>query len=374
MQAIERFMESVEKRHQYAQEWKRRTGKKVMGCFCSYVPEEVVYAAGILPVRVLGSHAPQDIVERYAFGHFCPFSRDCLAQGLNASYHYLDGITMTHSCMHMRQAFDAWRRNVPISYSCYLYMPSNIQTQRAKDCFTEDIAGYRRSLEEWMGQSISLEALDHAIDVYNTNRRLMRQLYSMRRNNSPAISGTDALEIVLSSMVMDKEEHNHLLEVLLDERSTYDMDIESKPRLMVIGSECDVDLIHLIESLGAQVVIEDLCTGSRYFWNEVIPAEDRLSAIAARYLNRPPCPLRDVPEHRRLIHIVNLAKDYNVHGAIIALQKFCEPHSFDTPPIEAALKELGIPTLFLELDFTLAAGQLRVRIEAFLEMLELQLV
>jgi len=143
---------------------------------------------------------------------------------------------------------------------------------------------------------------------------------------------------------------------------------------MVIGSECDVEFISLIESLGAHVVIDDLCTGSRYFWNEVVPDGNRLSAIAARYLDRPHCPLRDLPERRRLPHLVNLAKEYNVQGAIIALQKFCEPHAFDTLPIEAALKEQGIPTLFLELDVTLASGQLRVRIEAFLETIELELV
>src|SRR4030042_6980680 len=122
MQAMERFHEVRRNPHQYAQEWKQRTGRKIIGYFCSYTPEELIYAAGILPIRILGGHEPQDVTERYSFGHFCPFSRDCLAQGLIGRYQYVDGITMSHSCMHMRQSFNSWRMNVPISYSHYLYM------------------------------------------------------------------------------------------------------------------------------------------------------------------------------------------------------------------------------------------------------------
>jgi benzoyl-CoA reductase subunit C len=253
-------------------------------------------------------------------------------------------------------------------------MPQNIQSQRAKDCFAEDIKEFKRSLEEWTGQSISQKALDRAIEVYNLNRRLMREIYGHRKSDAPAVSGAEAMDVVLTSMFMDKAEHSQLLEAALKEMPRQGHNTERKTRLIVISSETDVEFISLIESLGAQVVIDDVCTGSRYFWNDVVSAEDGLSAIAVRYLDRPPCPLRDLPERRRLSRIVALAKDYNVDGAIIALQKFCEPHAFDTPSIERALKENGIPSLFLELDITLAAGQLQTRIEAFLEMVGLQLV
>ncbi len=81
-------------RHEYAKDWKERTGGKVFGCFCSYVPEEILVAANILPVRVLGSHEPQDVTEQHLFGMFCPFCKDVLAQGLKGRYDYLEGITL----------------------------------------------------------------------------------------------------------------------------------------------------------------------------------------------------------------------------------------------------------------------------------------
>ncbi|KUK52286.1 MAG: Benzoyl-CoA reductase, bzd-type, N subunit [Desulfotomaculum sp. 46_296] len=86
---MEKFMEWYENRHDYARQWKEKNGGKVIGFFCTYVPEEILYAADILPVRVLGSHQPQNVTEPHIFGMYCPFCRDVLAQGLQGRYEYL---------------------------------------------------------------------------------------------------------------------------------------------------------------------------------------------------------------------------------------------------------------------------------------------
>jgi len=137
---------------------------------------------------------------------------------------------------------------------------------------------------------------------------------------------------------------------------------------MIVGSEDDdIEFLEMVESLGATFVIDDHCTGSRYFWNEVIPQEDRLSAIAARYVDRPACPSKDWPKRTRLPHILKLARDYNVNGALLIQQKFCDPHELDIPALTSFLKENGIPTYFLEFDMTVPLGPFRTRVEAFLE-------
>src|SRR4030067_535671 len=129
--AVEQFREIRENRHEYAKEWKKRTGGKVFGYFCTYVPEEVVYAAGILPVRIIGAHEPQDVTERHIYGMFCPFCRDCLAQGLEGRYDYLDGIMIAQSCLHIRQAYASWTLHIPVDYQYYLPMPSSTQIPRS---------------------------------------------------------------------------------------------------------------------------------------------------------------------------------------------------------------------------------------------------
>lgn len=366
----DKFQGWQENRHQYAREWKARTGGKVLGYFCTYVPEEIVYAAGVLPVRILGSHEPQDVTEPYIFGMFCPFCRDCLAQGLKGRYDYLDGIMISQSCLHVRQAFTSWQLHIPIDYSYYLYMPCNLQTPAAKPYLRGELATFKESLEEWTGKKITDEDLDRAVEVYNTNRRLMKEIYQLRKGEKPPLTGLDAMRIVVSSQLVDKADHNIVLQETLKRLSQGD-GRDPGMRLMIVGSEDDdTEFIEMVESLGATFVVDDHCTGSRYFWNEVIPEEDRLAAIAARYVERPPCPSKDWPERTRRDHVLQLARDYDVQGAILIQQKFCDPHECDIPPLTWALNASGIPTLFLEFDVTVPLGQFQTRVEALLEMIE----
>jgi len=370
---LSEYEEIIKKRHDYARHWKAETGGKVVGYLCTYVPEELLYAAGILPVRILGSHEPQDITEPHIYSMFCPFSRDCLAQGLLGRYDYLDGIVMAHSCLHAQQAFWIWEANVPMDYRYYLTMPVKVWGPSAKPFLVKELAYFKSSLEQWTGKQITEEALAQSIEVYNTNRRLLRQIYELRKVERPPLLGSQAVEMVLSSMMMDKAAHNRLLAETLQTLKRDGAGKEPGVRLMHIGSVCDdIEVFKLTESLGGIFVIDDQCTGSRYFWNEVMAEPDRLSAIAARYLARPPCPQKDSELRLRSHHILKLAQDFNVQGAILIQQKFCDPHEFDNQALRLLLKDNNIPSLFLELDITNPAGQFRTRIEAFLEMLSLE--
>ncbi len=363
------FQNVVKDRHRYAQEWKARTGRRVVGCFCTYVPEEVIYAAGMLPVRILGSHEPQDVTESHIAGMYCPFCRDVLAQGLQGRYDYIEGIVMANSCIHLRQAFDSWGAHRPVSFSHFLYMPCRVEERGAGDCLEAEIAEFKGALESWMGQAISADSLEGSIEVYNTNRLLLRQVYEMRRSETVPLSGAEAMEMVLSSMLMDKAEHNALLGDALKQLQV-EPGRETGLRLMVLGSENDdIEIVRLIESLGGTVVIDDHCTGSRYFWNGVNLNGDPVASVARRYLERPPCPVKDVTGHRRMKHLEGLCCDYMVGGAIVLLQKFCHPHEFDMPALADLFKARDIPYLTLEMDTTIPYGQLRTRIEAFMEML-----
>ena len=113
---FDKFFDWYKNRHDYARNWLGKHDGQVVGCFCSYVPEELLVAADILPARVLGSHEPQDVTEPHIFGMFCPFCRDVLAQGLKGRYDYLDGITLSQSCLHLRQAFTSWRMHIPAPF------------------------------------------------------------------------------------------------------------------------------------------------------------------------------------------------------------------------------------------------------------------
>jgi benzoyl-CoA reductase subunit C len=364
------FRNWIDNRHEYAKAWKEKTGNRVVGYFCTYVPEEILYAADILPVRILGSHEPPTVTEPYIFAMYCHFCRDCLAQGLKGRFDYLDGIVEGQACIHLRQAFNAWRLHIPIDYAYYIYVPHGVQTPRAVPYLTQELAKFKRSLEEWTGKTITSEDLDKGISVMNRNRKLMRRVCEYRKLNPPKISGLEAMEMVLASQVSDKEEHSKLLEQLLQELPNRKPPINADVRLMIIGSEDD-DRVFMrnVENLGATLVIDEHCTGTRYYWDNVTPEKDRLRAIAARYVNRVPCPSKDWPELTRIQHAVNLAKEFNVQGALVIQNKFCDPHGIEIPPLREALEAVGVRTYPLEFDVTVPWGQFRTRVEAFLETL-----
>jgi benzoyl-CoA reductase subunit C len=151
-----------------------------------------------------------------------------------------------------------------------------------------------------------------------------------------------------------------------------DRQVEREPgvRLMTIGSENDdCGFMAMVETVGATIVIDDQCSGTRYFWNESKPDADPVKAIAERYCDRPACPTKDYPVNTRFDHVLALAKEYKAQAAVFLQQKFCDPHEGDYPDLKRHLEANGIPTLFLEFDITNPIGPFRIRIEAFLETL-----
>lgn len=358
-------------RHDYARNWLANHEGEVVGCFCSYVPEEILYAAGHLPLRMLGSHEPQDVTEPHIFGMFCPFCRDVLAQGLKGQYNYMKGIVLAQSCLHLRQSFTSWRNHVPVDFAYYLYMPNKVQTDHARPYLTGELKKFKKSVEEWTGRTISDDELQKSTELHNENRELMREIYDMRKGPSPAITGLEAMVMVASSFFTDKKDHNAELRRILPKLRERDLGRETGARLMLVGSEDDdTDFVRMVESVGATIVVDDHCTGSRHFWNSTeFTTGSILADISNRYIDRPACPTKDWEERTRFPHILKLAKEWNVDGVLLIQQKFCDPHECDIPPLKEFLNEHGFPTLFLEFDVTVPLGPMRIRVEAFLEMI-----
>ena len=368
---FDRFKTWYEKRHDYARDWKARTGGQVVATMCTYTPEELLIAAGMLPVRVLGAHEPQNVTEPHVFGMFCPFCRDSLAQGLLNRFDYAEGVTLTQSCIQYRQSFASWRMHVPtVKWDYYVPMPNEVQSRHARLAHYGEVKKFRDFLGKLTGQPLSEEALAEAVEVVNENRRLLRQLFEYRKQPNPNVTGLEALYASLSAQFVDKREHNALLRKVLAALPSRRLDRPEGVRVMTIGSENDdCGFMAMIESVGATIVIDDQCSGTRYFWNEAKPDGDPIKAIADRYIDRPACPTKDYPAHTRFDHVLGLAKDYNARAAIFLQQKFCDPHEGDYPDLKRHLEANGIPTLFLEFDITNPLGPFRIRVEAFLETL-----
>ena len=171
---------------------------------------------------------------------------------------------------------------------------------------------------------------------------------------------------------MPKEIFNQRLRRLLHELSASGIEHESRARLMVTGSVMNnPDFIRSIEEIGGLVVTDELCTSTRY-WSDPVVLDGRppLEAISRRYLNNFPC-ARMLPSDERFDRILQLTRDYKVDGVISQIIRYCVPYAHDLPLITERLKKIGIPTLALDVEYgTPGSGQIRTRVQAFLEMLE----
>ena len=367
MSVLSAFRNLLLTRHDLAKSWKTK-GKRVIGWSCTYTPEELIHAVNGLPVMVFGDVEITKLADVYLPINACSFPRSCFNSALKGDYNYLDGFVASSSCDNRDKIFDMWRYHVKIPYIRFINTP-HTRTEGAHKVFYEEILRFKASLEKAFGKTISHAALKNAIHVYNENRLLLKKVYDLRRKEPPLISGVEALEIVLSSMVTSKEEHNKLLSRLLAEVSNRaDLPVGGV-RLLVSGSVMDnSELLKIVEAVGGSVVADDWCMGSRYFWDLVDSDSDPLRAIAKRYLDKIPSSFMFEREER-FGHTVEMAKQFDVEGAIIFVLKFCDTHMFDAPQLVEELKAMGLPVLYLEWEHSLSGlAQLKTRIEAFIEM------
>jgi benzoyl-CoA reductase subunit C len=365
---MDKIQQILKEHHEYARAWKSRTNGKVLGFYDTYFPEELAYAAGVLPIRILAKHEEDDMTDRLMYGN-CSCSRDMFNQFIKGRYDYVDGIVSVESCQWQYNAFDTTLIHFPNLWSHYLFTPDYTDARTSRDLLRSELEIFKKRLEEWTGKVITEKALDVAIDVYNKNRRLLRRIYEMRKFDHSPILGSEAMEVVLACQVMDKAEANELLEAFileLESRKPYDDCV----RLMLVGSETyNADLEKLIETLGANVVVDELDNGTGYIRNDVVKQKDLLMAIAVRYLGKPHSALKDCVWRRRPEHIFRLYEDFQADGVVIAKQIYCHPHGTDMYAVWKLLRERNIPYHTFERDMTLPFEQTRYGLEALVNMI-----
>src|SRR4030043_337753 len=375
---IEHFRHITENTHEYAKSLQGK-GQLLAGCIVSHGPEEILYAAGIIPVRILSSHVSQGMTRSYMHETYCSFSHDCAYQGLQHNYDYLDLIVTSSSCIHMGEAFNVWVRFAGFQGKSFLIpYPHIIETKPAAAFMVDSFGEFKQFIEKLAKKSITDDDLERAIKVYNHNRRLLKRLWEFLRRDHPSITGPDVATVTLASQVMDKQECNPLLEQLIQRLEAEPGKAPSVVRLMVTGGACDdLGIFDLIEHLNysASLVFIDSCTAARYFWFEV-PEDrpDKLGAIAEGYIGRIPCPAKDnVPgtgEKKRFRFIQQFIEENKPGGGVFLYQRFCSPQPMDVVALKPIIDMMGIPWTELELDPTVPVTQFGTQLEALVEIIK----
>ena len=355
----------------YIDNWQKQ-GNKTIGYFCSYIPEEIILAAGMLPYRVRATGSTETTLGDAYMGAFnCSFIRHCLDQALRGSYNFLDGVVMLNGCDHVRRLWDTWRRKVDTPFCYFLQIPHLI-SDLTFAWYKEELIRFKESIEEHFQVKITDQRLREAIKTCNETRTLLGTLYQLRKKESPPITGTEALNVIIPSTAMPKDQFNGLLKRLLTEIKGRNSQAQYRARLMVVAIILDdPSLTQIVEETGGLVVADFSCIGPRHMWDLVDETIDPMEAIAKRYLGQISCPRMMGDHQRRSQFIRNMVDEYKVDGIIFERIKFCDLWGVENYMLRVDAKEADIPTLVLEREFQLVGlGQFKTRVQAFLEMLE----
>jgi len=367
--AFSYFFDSIEHRHQVSQELSQ--SRKLIGYFCDFVPEEILDAAGFVPIRILGTRKPISLAEKHLQSNVCSFARSCLELVLDGTYGYMSGMVIPHSCDVITKMNDLLSYRAGFLEFChYLWYPHKVSDPAARAAFIDEVLRLKTSIEEYTRSAISEESIQASILSYNENRRLLKQIYQLRKDDPPAITGEEAFSLTLSSLLIPKEEHNIRLKRLFEELPKRTPLERKSPRILVSAAVLDdFELIRAVEGLGGVVVMDDSCTGIRSFWDEVRKGGNPIEAIAERYLQKIPCP-RTFDSGGRIDFLMKNIGDYKVDGVIIYILRCCDAHLFQLPGLLQKLKLNGVPALYLQGDrLTSISEETKNRIAAFIEML-----
>ncbi|NFD77776.1 2-hydroxyacyl-CoA dehydratase [Clostridium botulinum] len=355
----------------------RKKGGKVVGTFCVFVPEEIIVAAKALSVGLCaGSQFWIEDGEKVLPRNMCPLIKAFMGAKIGGTCPYFQSCDMVigeTTCDGKKKAWEILDEYVPVHV---MDLP---QMKRDKDFkkWGEEINDLIKKVEEITGNKITVETLKEGIRITNAKRKALKRLYDLRKYKPSPISGLDCLLITQIAFYDDPKRFTEKVHELCDEleERIKNSKESNKKRILITGTPMALPnwkLHSIIESLDAEVVVEETCTGTRYFEGEVSEEgeilEELIKNLADRYLNiNCAC---FTPNTGRIDDIIKYTKEYEADGVIDTNLSFCHTYAVEHRDVEAKLKEKNIPIMHIETDYsTEDSGQIKTRVEAFLEMI-----
>jgi benzoyl-CoA reductase/2-hydroxyglutaryl-CoA dehydratase subunit BcrC/BadD/HgdB len=360
---------------------RRSAGDKFVGTFCIYVPEEILIALGAVHLALCGGTS---VSIPYSEGMFprnmCPLVKSTLGLALSGTCPYgpLEDLAVGETtCDAKKKTWDVLGREGGFHV---LEVPQK-KNPADRKLWLGEVREFAARIEELTGRKLEAGPLREAVRLMNAKRRALVRLHNFRTIDPPGISGTDTLVVMQAALIDDPARFTAQVELLNEEleerrRAGVSPFAPGSKRIMIAGCPSVIGnwkVHHIVESAGAAIVVDETCTGTRYFANEVKETagtlDDALTAIAERYL-KVDCSCFS-PNTERIENIVRLAKEFRADGIIQYILHACHTYNIEAINVAAALKEAGLPSLKVETDYSEEdTERLRLRVEAFLEGLK----
>ena len=348
-----------------AREWKEaEPGRKVIGFMPIYIPREIIHAAGMLPLGILGGGDQLEVIhgDAYYQSYICRIPRSTIELGVSGRLDFVDGMLFPSICDVIRNLSGMWKVMFPDVYSKYFDVPQNYEDEVGGRFYVNEMAEFRRDLEEMAGRKITDDDLRRSIGLYNRNRRLIRELYALRARTPWKAPAAEVYLVVRAGLVLPVEEHSALLEQYIAAAEAEDRPIRDNCRIVLTGMFCEQPPLNLIKSLelaGCYIVDDDLLLVTRWLIDDVPLDGDPLHNLSQAFLHHSESTAAkyEPDQEEKGKFLVRAVKRTGAEGVIFAAPSFCDPALLDRPMLQNVLTRANIP--FIAFKYAENSGQMQ---------------
>lgn len=347
----------------YVAAWKEAHKAKAIGFMPVYAPRELIHAAGMLPVGLMGGGDNLEVIrgDAYFQSYICRIPRSTIELGLSGRLDLLDGLLFPAICDVIRNLSGMWQMMFEGKYVKYLDVPQNFGVE-GRTFYIAELAGMSEAFERLSGNTITPQILNRSIGLYNENRRLIEELYDLRARFPHQVLTSELYLLMRASNILEVQEHSALLESYMKAVSASDRPERDQVRVVVTGTFCEqppLSLVKAMELSGCYIVDDDWVLGNRYQLDPVTIGDSPLEALADSYLGDTVATAsRYVGGDGKGQFLVDQVRARNAEGVIFAAPSFCDPALLDRPMIQDVLASENIP--YTAFKYAENTGQIQV--------------
>ncbi len=326
-----------------------------LGFFPSYFPEEIAHAGGLFPGNLLGggNRMEMRLADARIGSFICSICRSTTELALNGSLEGMKAFITHPICAAAKHLAGIWSRNNPQQLAEILYLPQNVNSAGAVDYLRDEFHRLARDLEKHTGVVIREDAIRSSIRIYNENRRLLRELYRLRREEPWRVRWPASYLLLRARTRIPCEEHSVILAEALEAIRRREIKTQDKPRVVFLGGFCEQPPLEMLEAIddACFVVDDDLLIGLRWFIQDVADTGDPFYQLALNYIEHSAAsPVQHDERKSKEDYLQTMLRESQADAAILAAAKFCEPGLDDQLAWSKDLDQRGIPHLVLEFE------------------------
>jgi len=339
-----------------AREWKVAVpGRKVIGYMPVYVPREIVHAAGMLPLGILGGGADMEVIhgDAYYQSYICRIPRSTIEMAINGKLDFVDGMMFPSICDVIRNLSGIWKLLFKEKYVRYFDAPQNFREEVGGVFYSNEMRELRDGLAKLGGREVSDDDIRRSIAVYNENRRWVNRVYDFRADFPWKAPSAEVYLLMRAGMVLPPEEHTLLMREYLAAAEAANRPMRDNCRVVLTGAFCEQPPLSLIKSLemsGCYIVDDDLMLVTRWLLTDVPTEGDPIENLSRAFLlHSAETAAKYEPDvARKGGYLIDSVRKRKADGVIFAAPSFCDPALLDKPMIISRIEPLGIPYIHIQ--------------------------